>query len=222
MQTDFDILHDYQWYHDYFKQVISNNYNETDGERITVGLSLAEKYHEEQKRSDGSPYIVHLIRVALLINKYEDRVSADVIISALLHDVLEDTNISEDIILHALGKTVLSYVKKLTRYRPKNETPKQREEGKINKVQVVMSSVRDIRVVKTFDYLDNMISWKFIAPDKPHFRKIPRWLMEAKTMYIPLAKITNPIACSLMEQELEQYLALGFEIGNWQSDSNVD
>jgi hypothetical protein len=78
-----------------------------------------------------------------------------------------------------------------------------------------MAAPLNVRVIKTFDYCDNIISCKFIGPDKPAFAKIPRWLMEAQMFYLPLAERTNREAARLIETELQYYLAAGHKIGSW-------
>src|SRR2546423_1060498 len=70
-----------------FRVVISDRYTRQEAERIFLALELAKKYHQGQYRADGSPYAVHPIRVALLCLEYENP-TPDVLITALLHDVL--------------------------------------------------------------------------------------------------------------------------------------
>ena len=95
------------------------------------------------------------------------------------------------------------------------QTPTQKRDGKIANWLQLMAAPLEVRVIKTFDYCDNLISCKFIAADKPAFAKIPRWLMEAQMLYLPLAERTNPEAARLIERELQYYLAVGYKIGNW-------
>ena len=79
---------------------------------VERAFGAAATFHEGQLRGDGSPYIVHPARVALLaatLTAPLDRV--DAICGGLLHDVLEDTAASEDDVLRLGGEAVLAIVK---------------------------------------------------------------------------------------------------------------
>ncbi|MEI6671922.1 MAG: HD domain-containing protein [bacterium] len=65
-----------------------------DKEKIIKALDLAKKFHNGITRDEGTPYIVHTISVA--IYAMEDGVDTDTVIVCLLHDILEDTDISEE------------------------------------------------------------------------------------------------------------------------------
>lgn len=217
MDYNFQINHDLDLTEAYLQGILASSYTASEVERIKSGLQVATHSHLGQLRSDGSAYITHPMRVALLLHKYEKRTTADMFIAALLHDALEDTELTEDEIKRSFDEPVLTYVRGLTRYRPEEETAEIRKQGKIDKWQKTMQSNHEIRAIKTFDYLDNVISMKFISRDRPHFQKIPRWLMETQTMYLLLAKATNAEAYNLMRLELDYYISKGFQIGDWYS-----
>lgn len=94
------------------------------------------------------------------------------------------------------------------------ETPKQRFESKLAHWRRILGSCREVRSIKTFDYCDNMITWKFVKPEMLGYKKIPRWLREAQELYLPLARITNPEAVRLIENEIKGYLSAGHQIGD--------
>lgn len=60
---------------------------------IETAIELAAKYHSGQKRLNGEPYIYHLLRVMLKMKTEEER------IAAVLHDILEDTDVTEEDLL---------------------------------------------------------------------------------------------------------------------------
>lgn len=217
MNYDFQINYSEAYTRGYFEYVIAKTFTKNDNLKIITSLRLAAHYHKNQVRSDGSRYIAHPIRVALLLLKHEQAVTSNLIIAALLHDALEDTDFTELEIILNFGEAVLTYVKGATRYREGLETPNDRKTGKTEKWKQTMKASWEIRVIKTFDYLDNIISMKFIKPDMPHYGKISRWLMEAQTMYVPLAEITNKQAHKLLLQEINYYLGKGFQTGDWYS-----
>lgn len=217
VEYDFQINYDVEFTQAHFVSVISSSFAAKELDLIKSGLELAVHYHSGQTRSDGNVYVTHPIRVALLILKYEQLTTSEIIIAALLHDALEDTKLTEREIQEIFGELVLSYVVGTTRYRQGQQTAEIRRLGKIEKWERTMRSSQEIRVVKTFDHLDNVISMKFISPERPDFTKIPRWLMQTQTMFLPLAEITNPDAYKLMKRELDYYIAKGFRIGDWYS-----
>lgn len=201
-----------------FRSIINDKYNHEEAERIFLALELAKKYHQGQYRADGSPYAIHPIRVALLLLEYE-KPTPDILITTLLHDILEETSITETEIADTFGEPIITYVRAVTSRRSDNETPEDRKKRKLVKWQAIMSEKPEVRTVKVFDSLDNMICWKFIDPKSPKAKKISRWLMQARDMYLPLAKITNDEAYRLFLDELSFYLSKGYKIGDWYSDS---
>jgi guanosine-3',5'-bis(diphosphate) 3'-pyrophosphohydrolase len=194
---------------------IRKNFTSSDAHWIEAGMAVAERAHAEQYRGDGSPYAIHPFRVALLGLDYEESLTKESVVSCLLHDVIEDSDLTEEDVSRQFGPVVGNLVAALTRHRPPNETSAQKRDGKIAKWHQTMAAPRDVRVIKTFDYCDNIISCKFVAPDKPAFAKISRWLMETQMFYLPMAEITNKEAAQLLQSELQHYLAAGHKIGSW-------
>jgi len=197
-----------------FQSQCRSAFSATDAARIAKGLEIATKAHLRQLRSDGGPYIVHPIRTALLAMRYDSLCTPELVIACLLHDTLEDTELTESEVAQEFGLVVTEYVVSVTRYRPAAETPQQRFESKSANWQKIINSCREVRSIKTFDYCDNMITWKFIKPEMPGYKKIPRWLREAQELYLPLARITNPEAVRLIEHEIEGYFSAGHEMGD--------
>ena len=84
-----------------------------DYERIEAAYKYAEEKHKNQYRKGGEPYITHPEAVAIILK--EKGYGTDYIITALFHDLLEDTDASEKIIEEIGGKDVLEAVKILTK-----------------------------------------------------------------------------------------------------------
>ena len=212
---DFQINHDLPTTSQILVTRIHEHFSSSDANWIEKAIATVERAHAGQYRGDGSAYAVHPFRVALLVLDFEQSCTKEVLISCLLHDVVEDTDFTEEDISREFGSVVGDFVAAVTRYRPQNETPGLRRASKLAKWHSTMSASREIRVIKTFDYCDNLVSCKFIARDKPAFAKISRWLMEAQMFYLPLAERTNAEAARLIESELQYYLAAGHKIGDW-------
>lgn len=75
-------------------------------------FALALAAHEGQKRHEGTPYITHPVAVAFILARHD--FSEEVIAAALCHDVLEDTNITEDEMRLELGGVVVDTIKALS------------------------------------------------------------------------------------------------------------
>jgi (p)ppGpp synthase/HD superfamily hydrolase len=82
--------------------------------RIERAVAVAIEAHQGQTRKGDSqlPYIVHPVTVALILSRYND--DEDTIIAGLLHDVLEDTHLTEEAIERQFGAKVLGLVKDVT------------------------------------------------------------------------------------------------------------
>jgi len=171
--------------------------------RIQQARRLAEQYHAGQIREaeeiSDLPYVIHCIRTALwLVN--QKVTASDIITAMLLHDTLEDTQLTSDSIELQFGKRVLRQVERVTRERPDNET----EEGKIKSKTIHMNKITcaptETRLMKTADFLDNMRSWLLIPKNGTMVFKIPRWIREAQQHYIPIASTVAPQTIPEMEK----------------------
>ena len=85
----------------------------TDFETVEEAVRYAEEKHRDQKRKDGSPYIIHPLAVAEIVA--EIGLDTDAICAALLHDCIEDTSASYDEISRRFGSTVAELVEGVTK-----------------------------------------------------------------------------------------------------------
>ena len=121
---------------------------------LEEAINFAEMAHQGQKRATGEPYITHPIAVcAILLDYQADSTS---LVSALLHDVVEDTDVSISEIEQRFGKQVSNIVEGLTKVE-KGKLTKD-EYSAINTEKLLSAAVKDIRVavVKIADRLHNM------------------------------------------------------------------
>ena len=154
-----------------------NNLDVEEKPAIVMALELAKKAHAGQNRDEGGQYIIHPIRVAntLIYNLgFRDR---NIKIAGLLHDVVEDTNITLAKIEKSFGKNVSDLVATLTRDKEK-ETKKQTFEK-------MLQESLEKKILKTCDWLDNLRSFVYRTDRGERWQ---RHLQEAKEMYIPLAR----------------------------------
>lgn len=83
--------------------------------KLLQAIEFARLAHKEQKRKyTGEDYVWHPIEVARIISSFADHYTEDMLIAAVLHDVIEDTNVEYDDILAAFGKAVADMVNDLT------------------------------------------------------------------------------------------------------------
>ncbi|WP_300319727.1 bifunctional GTP diphosphokinase/guanosine-3',5'-bis pyrophosphate 3'-pyrophosphohydrolase [Idiomarina sp.] len=150
-------------------------------DRVAEAFVVANDAHSTQKRSSGEPYITHPVAVASLLA--DMRLDCETIMAALLHDVIEDTETSQEDLAEQFGSTVASLVEgvsKLDRLQFNSKEEAQAE----NYRKMIMAMVQDIRVVliKLADRTHNMRTIEHLRPDKR--RRIARETLE---IYAPLA-----------------------------------
>ncbi len=139
--------------------------NENSSDKIDIlevkkAIYYARKYHGNQKRQSGEPYYSHPLEVAYMISDYLFR--TDIIVTSILHDTIEDTELTFEMIESIFGKLVASQVEDLTRIKENNR--------KISSAEVVESlwlqKKYDVLLIKQFDRLHNMQTIGVKSPDK--------------------------------------------------------
>lgn len=160
----------------------------------------AMKMHGAQLRASGDPYFAHPIEVAGILTDY--KLDSAAIVTALLHDTIEDTAATREEIAAKFSEeiaTLVEGVTKLTRLELQSEYTKSSE----NLRKFILAISKDIRVllVKLADRLHNMRTLQYVAPEKRE--RISRETLE---VYSPLAR---SIGCNRFATELED-LAFSF------------
>ncbi len=160
----------------------------------------AMRMHGSQKRASGDPYFAHPIEVAGILTDY--RLDTATIVTALLHDVIEDTPVTPDDIRALFGAEITELVEgvtKLTKLELNSEHTKQAE----NLRKFILAISKDVRVlmVKLADRLHNMRTLHYIKSPA----KRERIARETLDIYAPLAR---SIGCHRICSELEE---LAFE-----------
>ncbi len=154
-------------------------------ETIDAALELAQRAHALEKRDDGDPYVIHPIRAArFLIEEMNER-NVDVVVAALLHDVVEDTDVTLDQIRDQFGDHITALVDSVTRPRAKDETEEEKRASKPAMYQKTIDhgSQETLRI-KASDILDNMRSWEvFEELVRSNPVRLERWKNEAKNYY---------------------------------------
>ena len=98
-------------------------YSPEDAEIVSKAYDYAATFHEGQMRQSGEPYIIHPLNVAyILADMHAD---ADTICAGLLHDTLEDTNVTKEDIAYYFNQNVASLVDGVTKLSKMNFSSKQ-------------------------------------------------------------------------------------------------
>jgi GTP diphosphokinase / guanosine-3',5'-bis(diphosphate) 3'-diphosphatase len=149
--------------------------------------------HKNQVRVTGEPYFSHLEETAMLVCQMKLDVSS--VVSALLHDVLEDTETTYAELEREFGKDVAGIVEGVTNLGRIGGGKEVRQAESFRKMLVAMS--KDIRVilVKLCDRLHNMRTLEHMQPDK-QVQKAE----ETRDIYAPLA---NRLGIHWLKSELE-------------------
>ena len=161
---------------------------------IDRAINYAQEKHKEQKRKDGSPYIIHPLAVAEIV--VEMGLDTDAVLGALLHDVIEDTDTSHDEIAKQFGETTAELVEGVTKLTRANFSSSEEQQME-NLRKMFMAMSKDIRVVliKIADRLHNMRTMQYQSPAKQISK-----CRETMDIYAPLA---HRLGMQKMKWELE-------------------
>lgn len=195
---------------EYLKTLVREHYSQDNCQKISEALNLARSAHANQYRCNGDPYIHHPMRVALMLLRFDNNTISKVLIAALLHDTIEKTEITSDKIAAQFGEYVAKLVRSVTREHDERQSPQEKTELKYRNWLEIMSSSHEVRMIKVCEDLENMVCWKSISANHPSQEKIERWLMEASSMSLPLAKTTNLEIYDVMRKEYLYYVERGY------------
>jgi GTP pyrophosphokinase len=165
-----------------------------DMQLIIKAYNFAEAAHESQVRNSGEKYFVHPFQVALLLADLN--MDTATIIAGLLHDVIEDTNISYDKVREEFGEEIADLVDGVTKLKKLQYKTKQENQAE-NLRKMVIAMAKDIRViiVKLADRLHNMRTLEYMTDEKKKEKAI-----ETLEIYAPIA---HRLGISKIKWELE-------------------
>ena len=161
---------------------------------IDKAVEYAREKHKDQKRKDGSPYIIHPLAVAQIVA--EMGLDTDAILGSLLHDCIEDTDASHDEIAKQFGSVTAELVEGVTKLTRANFSSSEEQQME-NLRKMFMAMSKDIRVVliKIADRLHNMRTMQYQTPAKQISK-----CRETMDIYAPLA---HRLGMQKMKWELE-------------------
>lgn len=148
---------------------------------VEKAFSFSKEKHKKQKRQSGNPYFVHAYRTAFILSNYG--LDSETISAALLHDVLEDTDVREKELRKAFGEEVFSLVKGVTKLKEYDARGEEPEQAYLK--NLLCASSEDVRVllIKLADKLHNIRTVQYLP--KKRRKEICSTALE---VYAPLAE----------------------------------
>lgn len=175
-------------------QKILTDDKQYDLSKIISAYEFAAKAHEGQKRSSGQDYIIHPLAVAYIL--LELGMDTDTICAALLHDVVEDTPVTLEMVKKRFGQDVAMLVDGVTKL---NKIPifnrEEQQAENVRKILLAMSQDIRVMIIKLCDRLHNMRTLKYRPTDKQR-----NTALETMNIYAPIA---HRLGIRSVKEELE-------------------
>ena len=167
----------------------------TNTKLVLKAYNFANSQHDGQLRKSGEPYIIHPLQVAYILSTIG--MDASTICAALLHDVVEDTEITHEDLVKEFGEEIAEMVAGVTKLSKLPEYATMEEKQVENYRKMFLAMGKDIRVIliKLADRLHNMRTLKYLSRE----RQIAN-AKETSELYAPLA---NRLGMYSLKWELE-------------------
>jgi len=163
-------------------------------EVIERAYNMAASAHGDQKRRSGEPYIIHPIEVGVIL--VELGMDTESVTAALLHDVVEDTDVTLSTVEKTFGKDVALLVDGVTKLGKIPYSSKEEQQAE-NLRKMLLAMAQDIRVmiIKLADRLHNARTFEFLSDDKRRYKSL-----ETMEIYAPIA---DRLGIRMIKEELE-------------------
>lgn len=164
------------------KEIIALMKDPGDADKTLVlkAFAFADKAHAGQLRASGEPYIIHPFNTALILAEF--KADAETIAAGLLHDTVEDTNVTLEDIEKEFGKQVAFMVEGVTKLGTLKYRGSNRHSESLRKLFVAMAEDIRIIMIRLADRLHNVRTLNHLPPEKQK-----RIALETLEIYAPLA-----------------------------------
>ena len=155
----------------------------TDISMIEKAYKIAKEAHKDQVRKSGEPYIIHPLWVGIILADLE--MDKETIVAGMLHDAVEDTDMTLDDITKEFGEEVALLVDGVTKLGQLSYSQDKLEVQAENLRKMFLAMAKDIRVIiiKLADRLHNMRTLEFMTPAKQQEKA-----RETMDIYAPIAQ----------------------------------
>ena len=166
-----------------YESISINKKRSNDSVKVELwkAYEFGQNKHSGQKRKSGEPYFNHCVAVARTLAEWNMDITT--IIAGLLHDTIEDTNVTIDDLKNQFGEDVSELVNGLSKINDIEFSTRRQKQAE-NFMKLLLSVAKDLRVIiiKFADRLHNMETIKYMSQIKQH-----RIAVETRDVYAPLA-----------------------------------
>ena len=164
-------------------ETVKNYHPSSNLSEIERAYQVAYEAHKDQYRKSGEPYIIHPICVGIILAELE--LDKETIIAGLLHDVVEDTEMTSEELSDQFGPEVALLVDGVTKLTQLNYSGDKIELQAENLRKMFLAMAKDIRVIliKLADRLHNMRTLEYMKPEKQKIKA-----RETMDIYSPIAQ----------------------------------
>ena len=154
----------------------------TERRDIIDACEFGDIAHIKDKRKSGEPYITHPIAVAEILAGF--RLDRDTIIAAILHDTVEDTEVSDEQVAQRYGKVVARLVDGVTKLKSSKHNKQENKAATFHKILTATLDDPRVLIIKLADRLHNMSTLDSVRPEKQRSTA-----QETLDFYVPFARL---------------------------------
>lgn len=182
----------YERSYEYLAERLKTRLDDREIEKVRLAYEIASRAHDGQMRDEGSPYILHPLRVAVTLVDELDIDSPTLVCAALLHDVIEDSPVTREQIADLFGEEIAEVVWLLTKF----------DDVSLPSYLAAIEAAPDTgaTIVKLCDRLDNL---RFLA-HSPKLEKKLRYVRTTEIFYLPMAARANDYLHGELKRWLEE------------------
>ena len=175
--------------------LMRNTPNEKDRRKIEKAYEFTQKAHGGQKRMSGDPYFTHVFEVAKILAKLGMDIKT--IVAGLLHDTIEDTDVTREELEKGFGKSVAFLVEGVSKLGRLKYRGRERHVESLRKFFMAMAEDVRVIIIKLADRLHNMQTLEYLREDKQK-----RIALETLEIHAPLA---NRLGMWRLKGDLQDY-----------------
>lgn len=179
---------------DELRQLMTESYSPAEIDLVVKAYELAANAHKDQRRYSGEPYIMHPVAVARIL--FDLGMDHQSIIAAILHDTVEDTDVTLDDLKEAFGDDIAQLVNGVTKLgKVPLATHEEQQAENVRKMLIAMSQDIRVIIIKLADRLHNMRTLEYMREQKQKEKA-----HETLEIYAPIA---HRLGISSVKEELE-------------------